>query len=173
MAWRWDQGRLPYFQFSTIRRISQVLQGLNGSEMKPGKDPVKPALKATTGLPFLPDSNDYPAWRNYGRIFELELLATKVEGKLATTEICSQVASGALGADDYFRLIIRRLYLPSPVFDDLTRALRASSHCALFCASSSPAQQRGMSPPSRRAMYSTSWLLPQYVAMSPSRPLLR
>ena len=62
--WRWDQGRMSYFNFDAIRLLAKAscatdVRTANRSEMS-----------ALTGKDFLPAEYDVP-WRNYARVFKL------------------------------------------------------------------------------------------------------
>ena len=67
MRWRWDQGRLGYFQFENIVRIAQVLKTLDGVPLNTREDLLRQPLMQGTGLPFAPAH--YKVWRNYARVF--------------------------------------------------------------------------------------------------------
>ena len=90
MKWRWDQGRLEYFNYSSIRSIANVLLSLEGIDMeKGGEDILRTHLELETGLPFLPKS--YAVWRNYARVFQCAMLATKIDGRLFVTDLCRKL----------------------------------------------------------------------------------
>ena len=90
MKWRWDQGRLEYFNYSNIRSMANVLLSLEGIDMeKGGEDILRTRLELETGLPFLPKS--YTVWRNYARVFQCAMLATKIEGRLFVTDLCRKL----------------------------------------------------------------------------------
>ena len=55
--WRFDQGRLQYFQFDEIKKIALALNALDGVK-KPAsdeKDVVREVLSKFSKLPFLPN----------------------------------------------------------------------------------------------------------------------
>jgi hypothetical protein len=114
-VWRWDQGRLAYFNYDNIRRIAPVLVELNGLDLSL-RDPLRGLLDSRTGLPFaVPET--HTIWRNYGRIFKCELLATGVDRHLVVTDLCRRVAvdgEDAWDVDDYMAFMIPRFYYPSP-----------------------------------------------------------
>lgn len=63
MRWRWDQGRLSYFQYDNLVKIAKVLLDLQGVQInQKGFDPLRKPLEDYTGLPFAP--NHYRVWRN-------------------------------------------------------------------------------------------------------------
>ena len=116
MNWRWDQGRLQYFRFDSIKRIAEALVTLEGAKLG-GQDPLRALLTAETGLPFAPDH--YTVWRNYARVFKCQLLATEQNGMLVCTDLCHLLAdptSEIVGFDDYASILIPRFSLPSPAF---------------------------------------------------------
>jgi len=120
MIWRWDQGRLDYFQIDEIRRISKALMAFNGHSLPRGDDPdtLRATLEAYSDRPFLPDN--YKVWRNYKRVFGCQLLATDVDGIVICTDLCKQMAKGELTSDDYLVHVAKHFYFPSPVFDEYT-----------------------------------------------------
>ena len=118
-AWRFDQGRLNYFQFDEIKKFAAALIQLDGS-LKPSRnqpDTVRGVLKHYSTLPFAP--NDYYVWRNYGRVFECLLLATEIQGHIFATELCKILASNdELDSDDYLAHFAKNFYYSSPIFQD-------------------------------------------------------
>lgn len=118
VAWRFDQGRLDYFQVDEIKKIARALSMLNGV-VKPGRrdpDLVRDKLKDYSNLPFKPD--EYYVWRNYGRVFECMILATTVDEHIVATELCQTIANNPDGfdSDDYLAHFARNFYYPSPIF---------------------------------------------------------
>lgn len=133
--WRWDQGRLTYFRFENLRKLSKGLVELEGSEVhSEGNDIFRAVLTSETGLPFAPAS--YTVWRNYARVFQCTLLATQIEGRLVVTDICRQLAAtedSAIGVDEYLSFWIPRFYLPFPAFQEYTcEASRIFPLCAVL-----------------------------------------
>lgn len=90
MRWRWDQGRLQYFRYENIVKLAAVLESLDGVALGNGPDLLRAPLASATELPFLPVR--YKVWRNYARVFECALLATRVDGRLAATDLCRKMA---------------------------------------------------------------------------------
>src|SRR5437016_8478674 len=111
MTWRWDQGRLQYFQYDEIRKIAATLVQIEGTEtsMRAG-DLLRLPLEQTTGLDFLPRT--YSVWRNYGRVFELQLLAVQAKGRLKCTNLCRLLArdQDAITGDEYLSILARTFY---------------------------------------------------------------
>lgn len=115
--WNWDQGRLSYFSIKNIREIAKALESLNGADLTTGVDPLRAVLPMRTALPFKPDS--YTVWRNYGRVFKLLGLASKVEGHLVTTDLCRllcQQGDNFVTYDEYLTWIVNLSYAPNPAF---------------------------------------------------------
>lgn len=118
--WRFDQGRLVYFQIDEIRRIASALYQLNGVK-KPASgevDVVRTVLAKHSTLPFLP--SDYTVWRNYGRVFEAMLLATSARGHILTTDLCKWIAENPddFDSDEYLAYFCQNFYYSSPIFED-------------------------------------------------------
>ncbi len=119
MTWRWDQGRLGYFQYDVIRKMAPVLVSLEGTQInQSGLDPLRASLSKAIGLPFAPKR--YRLWRNYARVFKCELLATNLNNKLTCTKLCKVLANTKKGltVDEYLSYVIPRFYYPSPAFQD-------------------------------------------------------
>jgi hypothetical protein len=118
--WRFDQGRLQYFQIDEIKKIAQALSDIDGVK-KPAaneKDVVREVLKHYSNLPFLP--NDYTVWRNYGRVFEIMLLATTSHDRILVTDLCKNIANNpdGLDSDDYLAYFSQNFYYSSPIFEN-------------------------------------------------------
>ena len=118
MRWRWDQGRLGYFKYENIVHIARVLADLDGISMTARGDPLRDFLRKGTGLSFAPA--DYSVWRNYSRVFQCAMLATRIDGKLVVTDICRKLADkkSAITPDQYFNFLFSRFELPFPAFED-------------------------------------------------------
>ena len=119
--WRWDQGRLQYFNLYNLKKIAEVLVLKEGQHVGRGaeEDFLREDLAIKTDLPFAPDS--YTVWRNYARVFKVSLLAVRnSEGKLQCTDICKSLAGGRLSRDEdtYLWLLATRFYNPSPCFNE-------------------------------------------------------
>lgn len=122
VRWRWDQGRLTYFRFENLKRISSCLVGLEGIEVSGAGDALlRESLSTQTGLPFAP--TNYTVWRNYARVFACALIATQIEGRLRVTDIGHRLGtadSSAIDIDEYLSFWIPRFYLPFPAFQEYT-----------------------------------------------------
>ncbi len=108
--WSWDQGRLDYFQFDNLKKIARyALQ--NDLRLTNRK-----SLVSATGLPFLPDNDQYPPWRNYSRVFGLSLICAKNgTGSLPTKVAQALAADGVTTTDEYFHFLCEATTDPSPV----------------------------------------------------------
>ncbi len=116
--WRFDQGRLDYFQFDEIKRIALSLADVDGISKPNVEDDILRHVLANHSLrPFAPA--DYTVWRNYKRVFGCLLLATEMVGKIVCTDLCKILAtkSDEIDIDDYMRHFATHFYYPSPVFD--------------------------------------------------------
>ena len=121
--WRWDQGRLLYFNFFNIIQISKVLSELEGVRLDLDIDPLRRPLMEYTNLPFAPDH--YTVWRNYKRVFESQFLATKLSDRLVITDFCRRLAltNSMITVDDYLSQYIPRFSYPFPAFSDYDSSL--------------------------------------------------
>lgn len=118
--WRFDQGRLQYFQIDEIKKIAQALSDIDGVK-KPAvneKDVVREVLKHYSNLPFKP--NSYTVWRNYGRVFEIMLLATTSHDRIQATNFCKYIANNPDGfdSDEYLAYFSQNFYYSSPIFEN-------------------------------------------------------
>lgn len=116
--WRWDQGRLLYFQFDILRAVAQVLSRFDGVDITTCEDAFRSALEADTGMAFLP--KHYTVKRNYSRVFQCALLANFVGEKLYITDMCRELCnknSDIKTADDYLLTYIKKFRFPFPAFD--------------------------------------------------------
>ena len=126
IRWRWDQGRLDYFQFENIVKIARVLCELDGVALVNSDDLLRQPLEQETGLPFAP--SHYKVWRNYARTFACSMLATNIAGKLFATDVCKKLAASPseLSSDQYFNFVFSHFTLPFPAFDDYNANLSIS-----------------------------------------------
>ncbi|NRP31829.1 MULTISPECIES: HNH endonuclease [unclassified Aliiroseovarius] len=108
--WSWDQGRLDYFQFENLKKIAEFALS-NDLRLTDRK-----TLVASTGLPFLPDNDQYPPWRNYSRVFGLSLICSKKGTGSRPTKVAQALAAdGATTTDEYFHFLCEASTDPSPV----------------------------------------------------------
>lgn len=120
LSWRFDQGRLDYFQVDEIKSIACALAQMDGMA-KPGKgeeDTVRLILAGFSTLQFKPAN--YYVWRNYGRVFECMMLATVIKGHILATDLCRKIAANPeeMDSDDYLAHFARNFYYSSPIFED-------------------------------------------------------
>jgi hypothetical protein len=117
MDWRWDQGRLGYFQFDEIKLIASALSRIDGMTLPTAKEPdvLRAVLKRYSHQPFAPER--YTVWRNYKRVFGCQLLAAAIEKKLICTDLCKLLAKSDVDVDNYFLHLANKFYHPSPVFE--------------------------------------------------------
>jgi len=117
-SWRFDQGRLDYFQFDEVKRIASALANINGiSKPTVDNDLLRKILSQYSSRPFAP--TNYTVWRNYKRVFGCLLLATEITGKIICTELCNSLATNPndVDIDNYLGHFATHFYYPSPVFD--------------------------------------------------------
>ena len=100
--WRWDQGRLLYFQFDVLKAIAKTLVKFENTDISHCEELFRKTLVSETGMPFLPEH--YTIKRNYSRVFQCSFLARFMGNNLIVTDICRDLASsdGSIkSADDY------------------------------------------------------------------------
>ena len=117
--WRWDQGRLLYFQFDVLKEIAKVLVKFDNADVAQCESIFRNALVNDTGMPFLP--THYTIKRNYSRVFQCSFLTNFIGTKLIVTDICRDLANedGAQkSVDDYLFNYIPRFRFPFPAFDN-------------------------------------------------------
>lgn len=106
--WNWDQGRLEYFQFDTLRRIALFVMS-NDFHVATRK-----LLLQKTGLPFSAPETHSP-WRNYSRILKLTMLISKVGDIAKPTKVAELLSKpGLVTADEYFHFLCSAFTDPSP-----------------------------------------------------------
>ncbi|WP_373473808.1 HNH endonuclease [Sphingorhabdus lacus] len=111
--WRFDQGRIEYFQFDELRKIAKYAVA---NDLRSAK---RQALVQATGLPFYPASDAYPPWRNYSRVFRTALLVAKINEVAVPTKIAHLLAAdGQVTSDDYFHFLAQTFTDPAPSFQE-------------------------------------------------------
>ncbi|RFP54101.1 MAG: HNH endonuclease [Limnothrix sp. CACIAM 69d] len=114
--WRWDQGRLSYFQFDALRQVASFIQ------TNDFKTATREQLQNATGLAFRAPETHSP-WRNYSRILKLCLLVSEIEGFAQATPIASILArDGLVTCDEYFHFLICAFTEPSPALNNWSPA---------------------------------------------------
>ena len=108
--WKWEQGRLEYFQFDELRKIAKF-----GVEYDL-RQALRQSLQDAVGLPFLPARDDYLPWRNYGRVFRIAMLTTRLgNNRSELTAVGKLLAQdGKVTTDEYFHFLARATTDPSP-----------------------------------------------------------
>ena len=132
--WRWDQGRLLYFQFDVLKEIAKVLVKFDGVDISNCENLFRKSLMTNTGMPFKP--MDYTIKRNYSRVFQSSFLACFNKNTLVVTDVCRELANETgrfLTADDYLLFYIRNFRFPFPAFEDYNVSdSRAYPFCAII-----------------------------------------
>lgn len=120
--WRWDQGRLEYFKVENIMAIASVLASLDGLVLGCDVDLLRVELEQRLPLPFAP--SHYRVWRNYARVFKCAMLATAVNGRLVTTDLCQKLAnkSEPVSPDEYLNFVFSHFSYPFPAFAEYSAA---------------------------------------------------
>lgn len=114
--WHWDQGRLEYFQFDNLRKISQFLLQYNF------KNTSRELLRNETGLTFAAPDTHSP-WRNYSRILKLMLLVYEGSNSSALPTPVAQILAvpGQVTCDEYLHFIASSSTEPSPALSGWSR----------------------------------------------------
>lgn len=136
-SWRWDQGRILYFQYDVLKEIARVLVKYDGMDVNDDETAarLKDSLVHNTGLPFLPAN--YKIIKNYSRVFQCAMLAaTRGKGILTVTGICRQLAQEHtifVSADSYLMEIVNRFRYPFPAFKEYNNVdTRVYPFCAVL-----------------------------------------
>ena len=109
--WRWDRGRLDYFQFDNLKALARLALQHNLKSLD------RRIAQSETGLPFLPKKYSLP-WRNYSRILKCALLVYEEGERAVPTAVANLLATeGGITADEYFHFIARTFTDPSPGFE--------------------------------------------------------
>lgn len=118
MRWRWDQGRLLYFQYECIVAMAKVLSRLDGIDLKTKDDLLRKPLMETTCMPFAPAT--YKVWRNYARVFQCAMLATCINNRLVVTDLCRELTKSpsSFSPDEYFNFVFSHFSFPFPAFEE-------------------------------------------------------
>lgn len=111
--WRWDQGRLEYFNFENLRRIAVASSSIDL------KTATNAELKRLTGLDFRPYQDAYPPWRNYSRVFKLMRIISDDGSSAVPTPVAKILArSGTVTGDEFLHYVACTHTQPSPAFKD-------------------------------------------------------
>ncbi len=107
--WRWDQGRMSYFNFDAIRLLAKAAYATDVRTAN------RREMSELTGKDFLPAEYDVP-WRNYARVFKLCFL-TDLEGR--PTGLAQKLLEpGQVESDQYFHFLATAFAVPSPAQSD-------------------------------------------------------
>lgn len=132
--WRWDQGRLLYFQFDVLRDIAKVLVKFDNADISHCEQLFRDTLVRETGMPFLPEH--YTIKRNYSRVFQCSFLARFMNNNLLASDICRDLANpdGSIkSVDDYLFNYISKFRFPFPAFDNYNATeQRVYPFCAIL-----------------------------------------
>lgn len=117
-VWKWDQGRLNYFQYNNLQSMARAIVNLDGMEINvKDLDPLRYALETQTKLPFSPQN--YKVWRNYKRVFECSMLATNIDNHLFISDICKNIVQNSdFEVDDYLLFMVKNFRYPYPAFSE-------------------------------------------------------
>ena len=99
--WRWDQGRLEYFQFNNILKLARLVAHHNFKTID------RKTASKETGLDFkAPESHS--VWRNYSRVAKLCLLVS-VDKKVAKPTPIADILtrSGEVTCDEYLHFLVQ------------------------------------------------------------------
>ena len=114
MLWKWEQGRLEYFQFDALRKVAKF--GIANNLRQATRSELENALE----LPFRPDDEAYPPWRNYGRLFQIAMIAVPHgPNKAKLTSLGRLLAEdGKVTTDEYLHFLAQATTQPSPAHKD-------------------------------------------------------
>lgn len=110
MLWQWEQGRLEYFQFDALRKIAKF--GVANNLRQATRSELEKAVE----LPFRPDDEAYRPWRNYGRLFQVAMIAVPHgPSKAKLTSLGKLLAKdGKVTTDEYLHFLAQATTQPSP-----------------------------------------------------------
>jgi len=115
--WKWDQGRMEYFQYDTLRTIAEFVLKYDLKNSDPD------FIREQTGLAFAAPATHSP-WRNYSRIFKLCLIVSESNGVAVPTDIARILArTGTVTCDEYLHFLVEATTSPSPALSEWTTNL--------------------------------------------------
>ena len=109
--WRWDQGRIAYFQYDLLRAIAEfvILHDFRHS--------ASDFIRNETGLGFPPQR--YAPWRNYARVLKLCLLVSENHNQIVPTDVANLLARpGTVTCDEYLHFLAEATTDPSPALSN-------------------------------------------------------
>lgn len=105
--WHWEQGRLEYFQFVSLRRVAAF--ALSNDLMTA----TRGAIRAAVGQSF--DPSGYTPWRNYARVYKSMFLVAPQKGVAIATPVAALLAvPGQVTSDEFFHFVAMATTEPSP-----------------------------------------------------------
>ena len=112
--WGWEQGRLEYFQFDELRKIAKF--GSRADLRQASHVDLESAVR----LPFPPVNPRYRPWRNYGRLFQIAMIAIpKGNAGSELTDVGSLLSQdGKVTTDEYLHFLARATTDPSPALSE-------------------------------------------------------
>ncbi len=109
--WSWEQGRMPYFQYDTLRAMARC------AIQHDFRNSPAAAIRAHTGLDFPP--GNYNPWRNYARLLKLCLIVREEDGCAVPTDVARILAQdGSVTCDEYLHFLAEVTTDPSPALSD-------------------------------------------------------
>ncbi len=109
--WKWDQGRMQYFQFDALRTMSSFITKYDF------KNETPELIRESIGMQFLP--LNYTPWRNYARILKLCFLIYEEDDVAHPTDIAWLLSkSGTVTCDEYFHFLVEVSTQPSPALQE-------------------------------------------------------
>lgn len=110
--WKWDQGRMLYFQYDVLRTMASFIVNYDFKQSDPN------FIRQETGLPFSAPVTHSP-WRNYSRIYKLCLLVSESNGMALPTDMARILSKpGAVTCDEYIHFLVEATTDPSPALSD-------------------------------------------------------
>lgn len=110
--WKWDQGRMQYFQYDSLRTMANFIVNYDLKNTDPQ------FIRNTTELDFSAPETHSP-WRNYSRIFKLCLLVSEENGIAIPTDVARILSrSGMVTCDEYLHFLVEATTDPSPALSN-------------------------------------------------------
>lgn len=110
--WKWDQGRMQYFQYDVLRTMAGFIVNYDLKNSEPL------FIRQATELDFSAPETHSP-WRNYSRIFKLCLLVSESNGIAIPTDIARILSQpGVVTCDEYIHFLVEATTDPSPALSD-------------------------------------------------------
>lgn len=114
--WKWDQGRMQYFQYDSLRTMANFIVTYDLKNTDPQ------IIRSTTELDLSAPETHSP-WRNYSRIFKLCLLVSEENGIAVPTDVARILSkSGMVTCDEYLHFLVEATTDPSPALSNWREA---------------------------------------------------